>query len=107
MLRKPSIPALLALLVLAGCGGARDAVEPALEARRAAIGPQDPLYDRVEGTAVENRCATDDQCFVGGCSGEVCSAEATVTTTCELVKWPPAAASCGCVEGSCIWYTAP
>lgn len=107
MTRDLSIPVLLTLAFLSGCGGARQTVEPAVETRRPAIGPQDALYDRVEGTAFENRCATDDECFVGGCSGEVCSAEATVATTCEALKWPPATAACGCVDGACVWFTAP
>ncbi len=50
-------------------------------------------------------CVTDADCMVTGCSGQVCSAEATYTT-CE---WREEYAcyrnfgSCGCNAGSCGW----
>jgi eight-cysteine-cluster-containing protein len=63
-----------------------------------------PLYDRVEGVDFPNDCESDDDCFVGGCSGEVCSAEEGVQTTCEARDWPTEGGSCGCVQGTCVWY---
>ncbi len=63
-------------------------------------------YSRVEGTAFDNDCETDEDCHVGGCSSEVCSAEPGVTTTCEMPAsgWASSGGTCGCVEGTCKWY---
>jgi len=74
--------------------------------RVAAVAAGHPLHARVEGTGFENRCTTDEQCHLGGCSREVCSASPDVNTTCDVQSWPQGKASCGCVSGSCIWYTA-
>jgi eight-cysteine-cluster-containing protein len=64
-----------------------------------------PLYDRLEGAGFGNDCEADTACHKGGCSGEVCSAEEGVNTTCDVlpVTFPPDAA-CGCVQGQCRWY---
>ena len=66
------------------------------------VSPNDPLYDRYEGTAYDNACTSDEDCFTGGCSGEVCSASPEVYTTCDLV--PPVRGWCGCVDGVCAWH---
>ena len=68
----------------------------------ATVSPDDPLYDRYEGTGHDNACAADEDCHTGGCSGEVCSAEEGVVTTCELV--PPVRGWCGCIDGACLWH---
>lgn len=69
---------------------------------RPTVPADDPLYDRFEGTGFANRCATDADCVVGGCSGEVCAAE-SVATTCELLPYGPEG-GCGCVDGQCVWH---
>jgi eight-cysteine-cluster-containing protein len=74
--------------------------------RAAAVEASHPQYERVEGTSFQNGCQQDDQCFVGGCSSEVCSAEEGVSSTCEApaAGWPISGASCGCVSNQCVWY---
>src|SRR5690606_31506434 len=42
---------------------------------RPSVPEDDPLHDRFEGTGLQNACDTDADCFVGGCSGEVCAAQ--------------------------------
>jgi eight-cysteine-cluster-containing protein len=81
---------------------------PSAEARTPAVEGGHPLYARVEGTSFKNDCSADAQCQVGGCSGEVCTAEQGVNTTCEMPAdgFPSKGASCGCVQGQCIWYKA-
>jgi eight-cysteine-cluster-containing protein len=71
-------------------------------AREPSVSPRDPMYDRYEGTDYVNNCRADADCVTGGCSGEVCTAEPGIATTCELV--PPAPGACGCVSGQCQWY---
>ena len=60
-----------------------------------------PKYSRFEGDATQNTCATDFDCRIGGCSGEVCAAEAIVTT-CEVLDELPRG-DCLCVESECLW----
>lgn len=50
-------------------------------------------------------CAKNNDCFVGGCSGEVCSSEADVISTCEFSEDFPSAKKfeCGCVDKMCGW----
>ncbi|MCK6575460.1 BPTI/Kunitz-type proteinase inhibitor domain-containing protein, partial [Myxococcota bacterium] len=80
----------------AACGGG------AMCVREPSVSPRDPLFDRYEGTGFANDCRSDDDCFRGGCSGEVCSASPDVASTCEVVPMPEGA--CGCVAGQCQWY---
>ena len=80
---------------------------PAPGADRApAVSPDHPDHDRVEGVSFPNDCGGDQDCHVGGCSAEVCSAEEGVNSTCIGKDWPSVGASCGCVSGECRWYTA-
>ncbi|MDD5318146.1 MAG: eight-cysteine-cluster domain-containing protein [Candidatus ainarchaeum sp.] len=56
----------------------------------------------------DGECASDSQCVVSGCSGQVC-ANRSVVTTCE---YRPEYAcygltSCGCVGGRCAWRETP
>jgi eight-cysteine-cluster-containing protein len=76
--------------------------------RTPAVPADNPLHDRVEGVSLQNGCTGDAQCFVGGCSGEMCTAEEGATSTCEAPAggWPIQGAQCGCVQGQCIWYRA-
>jgi eight-cysteine-cluster-containing protein len=76
--------------------------------RTLAVAASDPLHARVEGTSFQNACQSDGQCFVGGCSSEICTAEEGVSGTCEMpaAGFPSKGASCGCVAGQCVWYRA-
>jgi len=74
------------------------------ETRRLLVSPDHPLYARVEGTAMDNDCRADSDCFVGGCSAEICTAERDLSSTCEARDWPTEGGRCGCVEGACSWY---
>ena len=44
-------------------------------------------------------CSNDVECMTGGCGGEMCANEG-LFTTCDCTA-PPA--SCGCVDGKCVW----
>lgn len=79
---------------------------PASNGRTPAIATTHPMYARFEGTSMNNACTSDSACAKGGCSGEVCSADKDVTTTCEVIEGLPAGAQCGCVSNTCVWYTA-
>ena len=53
-------------------------------------------------------CATDSDCAVGGCSGQVCTMakEAPgLITTCEYMPQYGCLklTGCGCIEGKCAW----
>ncbi len=87
-----------------GEGAAPD--EGEAETRTPVVDRGHELYTRFEAPDVDNACTTDADCKRGGCGGEVCSAAADVVTTCELlpVQLPPDAA-CGCVDGTCQWWS--
>ena len=74
--------------------------------RTLAVATSDPLYARVEGTSFQNGCQSDGQCFVGGCSGQICSDQEGVISTCE---WRPEYAcyhDAKCevqTDGNCGW----
>jgi eight-cysteine-cluster-containing protein len=75
--------------------------------RQPAVPVDHPLFDRFEGTGFPNDCTTDAACHQGGCSGEVCSADPGVVTTCEVLAVAlPAGTACGCVESQCRWWNA-
>lgn len=63
----------------------------------------DPYYARFEGIGFDNGCDTSSDCVVGGCSGEICAAEAS-SSTCEVLPYGPDG-DCGCVDGTCLWNT--
>src|SRR5512144_2723840 len=79
-------------------------IPPAVEERTPALTPDNPLYARLECAGCANDCTQDSDCHVGGCSGEICSAQTDVVSTCEAVPWPRGNPACGCVQGQCIWY---
>ena len=71
-----------------------------------AMADDHPLHARVEGEGFANDCKVDGDCKVGGCSGEVCSADASVTTICDVLPMKfPKDVACGCVEQQCRWWT--
>ncbi|MEZ4439166.1 MAG: hypothetical protein R3B72_08755 [Polyangiaceae bacterium] len=81
---------LLALCAPAACGESMPSLEEG-----------EPLYDRLEGTGFDNGCESDSDCVVGGCSSEVCAAEA-VASTCEVLELPQLG-DCLCHAGECRW----
>jgi len=50
-------------------------------------------------------CNSDNDCFTGGCSGQVCSTNPDVITTCEYASYYACfkLTNCGCVDGRCQW----
>lgn len=50
----------------------------------------------------QGSCKQDSDCSVGGCSGEVCSGQKDVISTCEFSDSFPNAKKfqCGCIEGT-------
>jgi eight-cysteine-cluster-containing protein len=79
-----------------GGGGARS------DAERSVLYPGGE--PRFEGPSFKNACAADGECKVGGCGGEVCTAEEGVNSVCIAYPDAPKDASCGCVKGECVWY---
>ena len=70
------------------------------------VAAEHPLYARMEGEGLNNNCTADTECFRGGCGAEICSADASANSTCDVIDASiPASAGCGCVSGHCIWYT--
>lgn len=61
-----------------------------------------PNYDRFEGEESTGECSRDSQCYVRGCSNEVCSTKQEITTTCEVVTKIDNV-ECGCEESVCVW----
>ena len=55
-------------------------------------------------------CASDADCFVSGCSGQICASE-DVATTCEWLDeyacYKAPTTSCGCQDGFCGWARTP
>jgi eight-cysteine-cluster-containing protein len=88
------LAALLALVIGTACGSST---------RKPTVPPSDPFFNRFEAPSFKNGCGHDSDCVVGGCGSEVCAAE-PVVTTCELLSAHPAG-SCGCVDGTCEWFT--
>lgn len=59
-----------------------------------------------EAPDLPNDCAADADCHASGCGRQVCSAEAEVMTTCQMLPVAlPEDATCGCLAGSCTWYS--
>ena len=69
--------------------------------RFACLTGAEPYYARYEGLGFSNSCGNDRDCVVSGCSGEVCAAEAVVTS-CEAIP-PPGCGGCVCVNATCVW----
>lgn len=89
-------------------GAVTDGDPGATSQRVLALDPSAAHFARLEGEGSPNDCSADAECFAGGCSGEVCSAESDLTTTCDaLVTSLPAGAKCGCVQQACRWYVRP
>jgi len=79
---------------------------PVTGARTPLVPADHPRYPRLEGAGLANNCSADTECFRGGCGGEICSAEKDANSTCEVLDVQiPDGAGCGCITGSCIWYT--
>lgn len=108
------IACLVALLVVACSSSKRPpsdpATQPVVGGGGTAEGDRAVLYPggepRFEGPTFKNACAGDGECKVGGCGGEVCTAEEGVNSVCVAYPDAPKEASCGCVKGECVWYKA-
>jgi eight-cysteine-cluster-containing protein len=102
---------ILALAAVVACSCTSSSKPPAVDPVPQPVtgGTRTPLLSkddpRFEGPTFKNACGADGDCHVGGCSGEVCTAEEGVITTCVVHADQPRGASCGCVAGSCVWYT--
>jgi eight-cysteine-cluster-containing protein len=61
------------------------------------------------GTILTSRCDSDSECFVGGCSSEICSTDPNAVSACifkpefECYRLT----TCGCVENRCQWEQTP
>jgi eight-cysteine-cluster-containing protein len=69
---------------------------------RPSVDEGDTYYMRFEAPDHDNSCRRHSDCSIGGCSGEICAAEA-MASTCELLPTHPRG-ECGCAGGECIWY---
>lgn len=51
-------------------------------------------------------CQKDEECVPAGCSGQLCSNDPGLITSCELRSDFPDKEkyACGCVETSCAWF---
>lgn len=93
---------LLATLLFAACDGrGSSGSSGSSQSRSAEFDPAHPMYSRFEGDGAPNVCSSDLDCIVGGCSNEVCAAEA-VMTTCEALGELPRG-DCLCVASECLW----
>jgi hypothetical protein len=63
-----------------------------------------PQYSRYEGEENENECNSDDNCFTGGCSQEICSAVNGVMSDCSAVS-KIENISCKCIDTKCLWIS--
>jgi eight-cysteine-cluster-containing protein len=66
------------------------------------------VQDDFCGISTEAYCETDDDCKIGGCSGELCQgiAESGLATTCDYKLCFSATRynkACGCVNSKCVW----
>ena len=86
-MKSPAFACVLLAFLIAGCNEIAEDVPP---------------LDQV----IETECSVDQDCYATGCSGEVCTGE-PVATTCEYLEEYGCLtfASCGCVDGSCMWKT--
>ena len=74
-----------------------------LENREPEVPAGSAKHDRFERPDLKNHCFRDSDCHIGGCSGEACSAQSGISSTCELIPDQPGG-NCGCVNFSCQWY---
>lgn len=53
----------------------------------------------------QGKCTVDADCFVGGCSAEVCGSKPDAITTCEFSSNFPNTTThqCGCLQKVCAW----
>jgi len=54
---------------------------------------------------VEKECSNDNECFVGGCSNQVCSNKPDIITTCEFKEIYNCykLTECKCIDNKCQW----
>ena len=101
----PSRSAVLLAVLFAACGAkSPPAAAPDPVVRIPAVPEGSPHHDLFEGVGLKNACTRDADCFVAGCSSEICSAEKEAVSPCIVQSDQPRDARCGCVNSVCIWY---
>ncbi len=65
-----------------------------------------PEYYSGNSRFSQGDCQSDTECFIIGCSLEMCSSDKNLMTTCEIGgNFPDKAKyACGCVKDKCGWY---
>lgn len=99
---------LFAALAVFACKPAGTTPDPnPSPAARAPLLPDDAAhFAAFEAPDMRNDCSADADCHASGCGRQVCSAEAEVMTTCQMLPIAlPEDATCGCLSGSCAWYS--
>jgi hypothetical protein len=96
----------VALCLFAACGGrSGSSRKPAPdETRQAIVAFGEEKYRRLEEPEEPNDCTADADCHIGGCAQYACTASTGLMGVCDRKLQPPVAASCGCVEGACVWW---
>lgn len=79
------------------------AVQPAPEREQPAGVPAE--FVSGESRFSRGECEQDSDCQPAGCSGEICTSDASVFSTCEYSEDFPnmLGHACGCVSGVCGW----
>ena len=54
----------------------------------------------------KGECQIDNDCSITGCSSEMCTADSSIMTTCEILTNAPDKNkyACGCIKDRCGWY---
>jgi len=62
-------------------------------------------YQTTPQANTTGECNNDSDCFIGGCSGQICSNNPDVITTCEYRDYYACyqLTSCGCTDHKCGW----
>lgn len=98
-----------ALSTLAACRPSSASPEPSSldPAPRGALFAADHPHRAVfEAPEIEDECTADADCHRAGCGDRICSAQAEVMSTCEVLPVSlPADATCGCLDGACRWWS--
>jgi eight-cysteine-cluster-containing protein len=60
--------------------------------------PEPPVY-------IYSECKNDSDCFIGGCSSQICSNKQGIVSTCQYADYYSCykLTKCGCVQGKCQW----
>lgn len=96
------------------CAGDRcmaTSIPPPTSTRAPAVLATDRRYMLLEHPEVDNHCAVDRDCAIGGCANYACVGAADVRRVFDACDdapaMPPRGAACGCVNAACVWWRAP